>query len=293
MDAYSKIDWGLWETLLAVFRAGSYAQAASRLRVDSTTVGRRIKLLEKKMGTTLLLRQDGRLYPTHQCEQLLADLENAYESLRAAEQKSLFDSSGAIWRNLRISAPPFIINSLLAPKIETLVQKHRIRVELLGTSNNISLSRREADIAIRIDDKPTRLKTQTAQIRAEKLGMIGYAIYTRQQGLPEHLPWAGLTEDNLRTSGTQTMYELAGPQGPQFLAYHFDTLGEIVATGIARSMLPCIMADQDKRLMRTEDIKLQQPVWILSHRQDDEVPHVKTARDWIKTMACEKLKENN
>ena len=58
------VEWDQWRTLLAVFRHGTYTQAARALRVDATTVGRRLKSLEQELGYELFLRENERLFPT-------------------------------------------------------------------------------------------------------------------------------------------------------------------------------------------------------------------------------------
>ena len=281
------VDWDQWQTLLAVFRSGTYSQAAKSLRVDATTVGRRLKLLEKRVGYQLFLRKEGRLYPTNRCESLLSHIETASEALRAAEQESATSDTGAVWRDLRLTAPPFLVRNLFAPAIATLATVHRIRIELMGIESNASLSRREADIAIRIADRPPNLKVKIEQIESEQIGTLGYAVYCASGIDPATLPWAGLAEEYVRTTGSQAMIELAGSEGFQFRAYHFDVLGEIAATGIARTMLPRFVADNDKRLTRVSETVLQQPLWMLSHRQDREVLHLDSARAWLKTIAEE------
>ena len=283
------VDWDQWQTLLAVFRHGTYSQAAKWLRVDATTVGRRLKLLEKRVGYPLFLRKEGRLFPTSRCESLLAHIETASEALRAAEQESAESDNGAVWRNLRLTAPPFLVKNFLAPALSRLTKIHRIRIELMGIASNASLSRREADIAIRIVDRPPNPKVNPEQIESEQIGVLAYAVYCARGKDPATLPWAGLAEEYIRTTGSQTMENLAGAQGFQFRAYQFDVLDEIAVSGLARTMLPRFIADNDARLERVSDTVLEQPLWMLYHRQDRDVHHLAAARSWIKSVALERL----
>ena len=85
------------------------------------------------------------------------------------------------------------------------------------------------------------------------------------------------------------MTKLAGSDGFQFRTQHFDVLAEITATGVASAMLPCFFADNDPRIKRTSDPILKQPLWMLYHRQDRDVHHLKAARSWIKDVARKKL----
>ena len=278
------VNWDQWQTLLAVSRSGTYAKAAAVLLVNATTVGRRLKLLEQQLGYPLFFRQEGHLHPTHQCEALITRLETASEILRATEQDSASAESSVVWRDVRMTAPPFLIKHLFAPAIAQLTKAHRIRIELMGTGSHVSLSRREADIAIRIEDRPPPFKALSGQVEAKRLGMITYAVYCRQDLDPEGLPWAGLIEDYVRTTGSDVMVRLAGRKGFQFRAYHFDDLAEIAASGAAQTMLPRIVAVGDQRLKPVSDVVLEQPLWMLFHRQDRDVHHLKGIRSWIGAM---------
>jgi len=283
------VDWDQWQTLLAVFRQGTYAGAARSLRVDATTVGRRVKLLEKRLGYELLLRENGRLYPTARCESLLAHIEAAAEALRGAEQESASVEPGAVWRELRMTAPPFLITNLFAPAIAALTRSHPIQVELMGTASKAGLSRREADIAIRIEDRPQDFRVETERIDAEWIGVLRYATYCSAQRDAETLPWAGLKEQYVRTTGSDVMMALAGAAGFRYQAYHFEPLREIAVAGAARVLLPRFMADQDPRLACVSETVLEQPLWMLYHRQDRDVLHLRAARSWIARLARDRL----
>lgn len=283
------VDWDQWQTALAVFRQGTYAGAARSLGVDATTIGRRLKLLEKRIGHALFLRRDNRLYPTRSCESLLSHIEVAAEALRNAEQQAPTTDSGAVWRELRMTAPPFLVTNLFAPAVGRLTRAHRIRVELMATASNTSLTRREADLAIRIEDRPPDLNLGNEQIEGTRIGGLRYAIYCESSARPEQLPWAGLMGQHLRTTGREAMMELAGTDGFQYQAYHFETLREYCAAGVARAMLPRFMADTDPRLVRISDTVIEQPLWMLYHRQDRDVLHLEAARSWVQTLAGERL----
>ncbi|MGI9419810.1 MAG: LysR family transcriptional regulator [Geminicoccaceae bacterium] len=283
------VNWDQWQTLLAVFRAGSFAKAAVALQVNATTVGRRIKLLEQQLGHPLFLRHDRRFYPTHQCEALITHVESASEVLRAAEQDSAIAESGEVWRDLRMTAPPFLIHHLFAPAVTDLVEDYRIRIELLGTGSNLSLSRREADIAVRIEDRRPQRPAEAGHVDAERIGVLAYAVYCRRGQARDDLPWAGLIDDHVRTTGGDVMLQLAGSRGFRFRAYHFDVLAEIAATGAARAMLPCLLGGGDPRLECVSDVVLRQPLWMLHHRQDRDVRHQQGARSWIRACVQDRL----
>lgn len=276
------ISWDYWQTLLAIFRGGNYAQAAKILEIDATTVGRRLKTLERKMGCALFLRNDGQLYPTNQCEKLLNHLEDAFESLRRAEDNSDTSGRSKIWRLVRITAPPFVAKNIYAPALYELIKQQRMQIELIGTGSNLNLTRREADIAIRIQDHPASIPFDTHNIVAEEIGAIDFAVYGPAHLNCQHLPWAGLTDAHIRTTGTETVDRLVGKQGLQFRVSQFDALTEIIASGAAKGMLPRFVAKNTRKIVQISQSVLQQPLWMLFHKQDENTPHQRAARQWIK-----------
>ena len=279
------IDWGNWHTLLAVFRTGTYAGAAKMLRVDATTVGRRIRALERRLGYQLLLRENNRLHPTRQCERLLAHLETASEALGEAEQSTADQEQGAVWRDVRMTAPPVLVAHLFAPAIGRFASRRRVRVELVGTASKAGLQRREADIAIRIEDRPNEISKQDPRIASERIGALRYAVYRPVDATSASLPWAGLAEEHVRTSGDEVMERLASGDDFRYRTQQFTALAEIAAAGVARAMLPRLIGDADTRLAAMSGTVLEQPLWMLYHRQDQDVPHLKAARNWISRTA--------
>ena len=52
-------NWDGWLTLLSVVETGTLSGAAAQLRIDATTIGRRLNRLETKLGRRLLERRVG------------------------------------------------------------------------------------------------------------------------------------------------------------------------------------------------------------------------------------------
>src|SRR5664279_4700947 len=65
------MNWDDLRIVAAVRDAGTYAGASARLRIDETTVGRRLARLEQALGTRLFEAIDGVRKPTRQCEVVL------------------------------------------------------------------------------------------------------------------------------------------------------------------------------------------------------------------------------
>ena len=85
------------------------------------------------------------------------------------------------------------------------------------------------------------------------------------------------------------MRKLAGTKGLQYKTQHFDTLKEFVANGPARALLPDIVAQDCPNIIAISDTVLEQPLWMLYHQQDEDVPHLRAARQWLISLAKVRL----
>lgn len=97
---YSRmIDWDNLRFFLTAVRAGNYSAAAKRLRVDRTTVGRRLERLEHQAGVPLFEQGEDGYHPTaagrrvlgvaDRIEALVAELEAGLEREAKTEQAEL------------------------------------------------------------------------------------------------------------------------------------------------------------------------------------------------------------
>ena len=144
-------NWNDLRYLLAIKRSSTITAAARLLSVDDTTVSRRLAALQVASGSTLFSRQpDGRLRLTAsgdaiaQCAEIMerqVDLTNA----------SLGAGHGQYAGSVKLTSVPIVANRLLVPAIGKLLDRHpALQLELIPESRDLSLSRREADLAIRL-----------------------------------------------------------------------------------------------------------------------------------------------
>src|SRR3954471_8887579 len=83
---HSPMNWNDLRFVLALSEAGSRARAAKVLKVDHTTVGRRIETLENALGVSLFTRTTSGYVPTAEAERLLPDLRHIEASMLAIER---------------------------------------------------------------------------------------------------------------------------------------------------------------------------------------------------------------
>src|SRR5216683_1232935 len=70
-----RMNWDDLRIIAAVRDEGTYAGASARLRIDETTVGRRLARIERALGLRLFEAVDGVHKPTRQCDTVLGHIQ--------------------------------------------------------------------------------------------------------------------------------------------------------------------------------------------------------------------------
>jgi DNA-binding transcriptional LysR family regulator len=143
----------IWDDLrvfLAVHRSGSHKRAGRMLGVAPTTVGRRIAALESALGVRVFLRTPERLQITAAGSKLVAHAERM-EAQASDLERELSAADSRLEGSLRITAGDALVQYVLLPKLAELRREHpQLVFELRADTRMLDLSRREADVAVRL-----------------------------------------------------------------------------------------------------------------------------------------------
>ena len=204
-----EMPWDDLQLLRLLAREGSAAGAARALSLDQTTVSRRLARLERDFGGALFERLDRRLKPMPAVVAALEPLERMSESaaltrdlMRAAQS----DLSGAV----RISAVGSIAWVLSAHAATLAVAHKDLSLAIEVDNRNVSLARREADIALRFG-RPANDTAVARRLANIRFCLAGPAHTTDPAVLPlvaygegfDHLPearWLGELFPGLKPS---------------------------------------------------------------------------------------------
>lgn len=277
-------NWEGWQTLLIAVEAGTLSGAAAQLRVDATTVGRRLGRLEAKLGRRLLARRAGRLEPTMACRALLPQLEEAAQRLQAAQEAVSGQGGKTTRRPVRITTLAFLCDHLLAPQIRAL-SGGAYAIELHAEDKNLNLARREADLALRLGPP------QGSKRAARQIGWLRYAVYAANDLDPAKLPWAALDASLAPLPEVRYVETQAKAGGIQFRASRLETLAVMATAGAARVVLPHLMGDRHPRLQRCGDISvLKRPLWLIGESDGARTPQVATIARRVEQIAKSALR---
>src|SRR5262245_56654313 len=148
-DKASIMNWDDLRIIAAIRDEGTFSAASARLRIDETTVGRRLRRIEKMLGVRLFEAADGLRKPTVQCERVLAHV--TAMAGHVAEIGRVGESQPGLTGRFRIAATNAIAEEVLSPRVTGLLAKHPgLSLQFLTSSGNVKFSRWQADFAVRL-----------------------------------------------------------------------------------------------------------------------------------------------
>ncbi len=147
-------DWDDLRYFLSVGRQGSLSAASKQLNVNHSTVLRRIASLEHKLGVRLFERHPTGYVMTLAGEELRARLANVADQIESA-QRQLSGRDIALSGSIRITTTDTLAHGLLTPYFAKFRRvQPGIQLQLTMSNAFFSLSKREADVAIRPSNTP-------------------------------------------------------------------------------------------------------------------------------------------
>ena len=274
------MNWDDLRLFLAVARTRSISGGARQLGVQHSTVSRRVRQLEEKLGVRLLERKSG----GYELTQAGRDVEAA--ALRV--ESEILGVDGAIHGQdkdlsgpLKVTAINNMASSVLMPMFARFSEAHPlIQLHVLVSNSDASLAQREADVAIRLTNSPmdTLIGKRIVTVASTVYGSRGYVERLREEGGAPR--WLGVECCEFHRSWTKYACE---DQSHNFVSD--DTLLTLSALreGLGVSYLPCFMGDADPALGRycDPDPGHNLGLWILLHPDLKRTARVLVFRDFM------------
>ncbi|WP_282152048.1 LysR family transcriptional regulator [Ruegeria atlantica] len=281
-------NWDDLRYFLALFRGGKLKAAAQATGVNETTVARRVKALESDLGLSLFLSSAaGRYEPTDAALDILSyaeTMESANRALQLRADRTADHVSGVV----RITSVPVIINRVLVPQIDVIGQLHpQLTIELFPSSDNLDLSRREADLALRF----ARPYEGGFRIKAQKLGELQFGVYVDRKisaDDAENLGWINYDDANAslpQAKWLEKTISASSTRRANIRVADVETALEATANGLGKTLLPSLIADGDKRLrallLDDQTNPVARDVWLLSHVDQTGRASILAAKKWL------------
>jgi DNA-binding transcriptional LysR family regulator len=263
--------WDELRFVLAVGRHGTLAAAGLALRVNATTVRRRLDELERRLGTKLFTRTPDGLRPTG-AGMAAFEVATRMEDAMLAFERRTRGGDARLEGVVRVTAGDGVMLSL-APLVSSFHRLYPgVQLELLSENRVVDLSRGEADIAVRI------VKPATPSLVAQKVATIGIGLYAQEDYLARSPRLDAIADLRAHALVGMTPPFDSGPEA-QWLARHgvdhysvrCNTISLVLAataTGAGVAVLPHNLAAMEPTLRRVlRDVEFApRSVWLVVHR---------------------------
>jgi len=277
--------WNDLRIVLAITETGSLSAAGRKLGVSHATMYRHIKGIEKRLGVALFVRSRSGYSATiagEEIAQAARRIENQVIDVERRVAGRDLRPSGIV----RITTTDSLLFGALSPIFAQCRQKFEaIELEIIVSNDVFSLSKREADIAIR----PASAPSDT--LVGRKVGIIAQAIYCHRDMITENEtsidfmanPWIGPDEGMAYRLLDKWLLENALRDKVQ---QRYNTvLGMFSAVKECGGfcVLPCYLGDSEETLVKIgADVPaLATDLWLLTHPDIQHTARVRVILDFI------------
>ncbi|HTV28943.1 MAG TPA: LysR family transcriptional regulator [Xanthobacteraceae bacterium] len=247
-------NWNDLVFFLELARQGRLSPAARRLKVDLTTVSRRISELEKDLAVKLFERRPDGFLLTEDGHKLLAVAEKM-EALALPIAESSHAAPSEPSGRVRLATMEGIAAFYLADKLADFNAVHPdIVVELVTERHLINLTKREADVSISFVP-PAGPRLDVRKAGTFKLGLFGSAAYLERHGTPRTVEelsdhnFVDYIADLVAIAKVHWLLDVLEPEHVVFRSSSMAAQQNAIAAGQGLGLLPYFSAKREPRLV--------------------------------------------
>lgn len=272
------MDWDDLRFFLAVARASSLSEAGRRLGVSQPTVSRRLAAMEARLGVSLIQRSEAGHGLTSVGQEILTSVEEVEQDIDRISMR-VAGRDQTVAGTVTITCTQVMADSYLAGRLGPFIADNPgISLNLVCTLQHLSLTRRDADVAIRITSNPPE-------------GLVGrrlcgiavgvYAAKTSKIASLDEAEWIGWQDDRYNRMVIAAKF-------PKARVRHrtddMQATASMARAGLGVVVLPCYVGDQDQGLRRA----LADPadhhimdLWVLTHPDIRRAARVRAFTEYI------------
>ncbi len=285
-------NWNSLWMMLELQRWGSFRAAAPRIGMSFNALRRHIEELEQELGVSLLTRGVTGIRMTAEGEAIIEAAKRmetaAYQVLRTRDSLA-----GEIEGEVKVAVTEGLGSAWLIPRIVEFQQEHpALRIDLSCGMTSADVLRMEADLAVQLT------RPEEPDLKVVRLGYLhtmpfAAQSYVDRNGLPAtpaDLSRHTIVLQIAEQTATLALYSKTLPDlpSPPFVALKTNVSSAhtlAVANGAGIGWLPTYVSALGTGLIPVEcGLNFRLDVWLTYHPDNDRVPRVRAAIDWIR--AC-------
>jgi DNA-binding transcriptional LysR family regulator len=286
-------DWSDYQAFLAVARSGRLARAGQAMGVDATTMGRRLRRLEARVGQTLFEHTREGQVLTETGEVLLVAVE-----AMAKAAADIAESSGSIdgpSGTLRISVSEGFGSWFLARHLPAfLAEFPNLALDLVANSGFLNPSRREADIAVVLS------RPKVGPVMARKLADYALRLYAspsyleaagtpaRPADLTHGFRLVGYIPDLIYAPELLYLDEIHAGLTANVRSSSINAQHQLLVAGAGIGVLPCFIGNADPGLVPVlPEQRILRSFWLVTHKDNHQLAKIVAAKDWLIGLVTE------
>ena len=254
------------EVVLALVRGGTLAQAAERSGSDASTVFRALQRMEQRLGQRLFERTRQGYLPTEAAGEVARHAERIEAELEAARAAAA-DTAAAVSGRVRLTTTDSVLRGLVLPCLPALAREHPLlQLELRATNELMSLSKRDADLALRATPKPPE------HLVGRSLGTIEFAVCAlRARGSKsaelEQLDWIAPDEAMPEHPSVRWRRKHLPKLAPRHLVDGIVGVVDAIKSGLGVGIVPLFMLEAEPQLKAISEPLdgCESSLWLLAH----------------------------
>ena len=276
-------NWNDLVFFLELARQSRLAPAARRLRVDHTTVSRRIAELEKDLSVKLFDRKPDGFVLTEQGHRLFAIAERIEQEVSSVPQALGSDNALAIGR-VRVVTMEGIGAFFLAERFAELAERQPgITVELVTERHLINLTKREADIFISFVH-PTGPRLVVKKLGSFRLSLYASRAYLARSGIPKDKAelvshaFIDYVEDLIAIQPVHWLLDVLEPINIVFRSSSMHAQQNAIAAGAGIGLLPLFSAKANPALIPVlaDEVRVYRDVYLSVHEDLEFMTRVRS-----------------
>jgi len=276
------LDWEDVRYFVALARNGTLSATARRLRVNHTTVARRIASLETLLGPPLFDRRAKGYVLTAEGKALLGEA-NAMDEAALSVLRRI-DAGTELSGLVRLAVGRVLAERFLIDRLRAFHERYpAIDLEVIGGSRVVSLAKREADVVLRYG-APKDNELVGRRVATITFGLYASAAYRDKLKAGQSPAFIGFDDDSDFIAEAKWMARQFGKQRFSFRTNSQTTQAVAARAGYGVALLPrYIVATHEPDLVQLSlgGRLPERDVWLLTRRDLAKVPRVRAVADYL------------
>jgi len=280
-------DWNDITYFLEVARQRNLVRAGQKLKVDHTTVSRRIRELERSLNCTLFKRSKSGFALTETGLRLLQyaeGMENEANSIVEAVGIENAETGGAV----RIACMEGIGSLYLTRCIADFNKLYpSIQIELITDTRLLDLSRREADVFVSFF-RPQGKRLSVKKIGEFKISLYASSTYFNDRAYPrtakelEEHAFIDFIDDHIYIKENRWLSDILRPTQTAFRSTSLVAQYIAVSSGQGICMLPSFVAANNKDLRPVmPELFTVRDIWLSVHEDLLHIARIKAVINFL------------